>query len=258
MPRPEAGAVPRPGSLLVAAAFLTRLPLRQGAGAGSKDLARAAPLFPLVGAGVGAVVGGAAIGLAQILPPLIAGLLAVALELVLTGAIHADGLADSADGLGGRNRERSLAIMRDHTLGSYGASALALDLGVKAAALGYLGEADALGAMVAAMALSRAAPLPLGWLLRYARPGAGSGRLLAGQVGAASALMGTALALLVAAVAAGLPALVLFAAVAAVTAAVGSLSRQRLTGVTGDVMGAAIELSATTALVVAVALETSA
>jgi adenosylcobinamide-GDP ribazoletransferase len=248
---------PEPGSLAVAGAFLTRLPLRQGAGAGSEDLARAAPLFPLVGAGVGAVVGGAAIGLAEILPALIAGLLAVALELALTGAIHADGLADSADGLGGRDRERSLAIMRDHTLGSYGASALALDLAVKAAALGSLGETGALGAVVAAMALSRAAPLPLGWLLGYARPGGGSGRLLAGQMGAASALAGAALALLLAGAAAGLPALALLAIGAIVTAAVGSLAQRRLGGVTGDVMGAAIELSATAALVVAVALETS-
>jgi adenosylcobinamide-GDP ribazoletransferase len=252
MPRPE------PGSLAVAGAFLTRLPLREGAGADGQALARAAPLFPLVGAGLGAVVGGAAIGLSGVLPPLIAGLLAVALELVLTGAIHADGLADSADGLGGRDRERSLAIMRDHTLGSYGASALVLDLGVKAAALGHLGEAGALGAVVAAMALSRAAPLPLGRLLRYARPGAGSGRMLAGKVSAAAAAAGVALALFAAAVASGLPALALFAAVAVVTALLGAVSARRLGGVTGDVMGAAIELSATAALVVAVALETSA
>ncbi|HST69541.1 MAG TPA: adenosylcobinamide-GDP ribazoletransferase [Solirubrobacterales bacterium] len=252
MPRPE------PGSLAVAGAFLTRLPLRRGAGADGEALARAVSLFPLVGAGLGAVVGGVAIGLSGVLPPLIAGLLAVALELVLTGAIHADGLADGADGLGGRDRKRSLAIMRDHTLGSYGAAALFLDLAVKAVALGHLGEAGALGAVVAALALSRAAPLPLGWLLPYARPGAGSGRLLAGRIGAASAAVGTALALLVAGVAAGLPTLVLFAAVAVATALVGSLSRRRLGGVTGDVLGAAIELSATAALVVAVALETPA
>jgi adenosylcobinamide-GDP ribazoletransferase len=249
MPRPD------PGSLAVAGAFLTRLPLRRGSGTDGEALTRAAPLFPLVGAGIGAVVGGIAIGLCQVLPPLIAGLLAVAFELVLTGAIHADGLADSADGLGGRDRERSLAIMRDHALGSYGASALALDLGLKAAALGHLGEADALGAVVAAMALSRATPLSLGRLLRYARPGEGSGRLLAGQVGTASALAGVALALLVAAAATGFAALALFAAATATTALVAALSHRRLGGATGDVMGAATELSATAALVAAVALQ---
>lgn len=246
---------PEPRSLAVAGAFLTRLPLRAGASAGGEDLARAAPFFPLVGAGLGAVIGAAAIGLAEVLPALIAGLLAVALELVLTGAIHADGLADSVDGLGGRDRERSLAIMRDHAVGTYGAAALFLDLGLKAVALGYLGEAGALGAVVAAIALSRAAPLPLGWLLRYARAGEGSGRLLAGQVRAASTLAGVALALLIAAAATGVTALALIAAATAATALVAALSHRRLGGVTGDVMGAAIELSAIAVLVTAVALQ---
>ncbi|HYG96874.1 MAG TPA: adenosylcobinamide-GDP ribazoletransferase, partial [Solirubrobacterales bacterium] len=221
---------------------------------GAQDVARAAPLFPVVGAALGAAVGGAAIGLAQLLPPLLAGLLAVALELALTGALHADGLADSADALGGRDRGRALEIMRDHTLGTYGAATLALDLAVKAAALGALAEADALGPVVAAMALSRAAPLPLGRLLGYARPGGGAGAVLAGRIGTGGAGAGALLALAVAATAAGASALPLLAAVALVTSGVGLLSRRRLGGVTGDVMGAAIELSATLSLVLAVAL----
>jgi adenosylcobinamide-GDP ribazoletransferase len=249
MPRPE------PVSLFVAGAFLTRLPLRAGRGAGGEDLVRAAPLFPLVGAGLGAVVGGAALGLAEVLPALLAGLLAVSLELVLTGALHVDGLADSADGLGGRDRERSLAIMRDHTLGAYGVSALALALAVKAAALGSLAALGEVAPVVAALALSRAAPLPLGRLLPYARPGEGSGQSLAGGLGMGATLAGTGLALLVALAAAGLAGLAMGAAVAAVTAGVGALSHRRLGGVTGDVMGGAIELSATLALVAAVALE---
>lgn len=248
MPGPER-------SLAVAGAFLTRLPLRSGTEADPGALARAAPLFPLIGAAIGAAVAGAALGLVEVLPAFLAGLLAVALELVLTGALHADGLADSADGLGGRGRERSLAIMRDHTLGTYGACALAIDLMVKATAIGVLAEAGAWGPVVAALAISRAAPLPLGRCLPYARPGAGTGRLLAGRVGTSSVLAGAALALVVAIAVAGGAGVALFACAAAVTTLVGLLSRHRLAGVTGDVMGAAIELSATLALVLAVALE---
>jgi adenosylcobinamide-GDP ribazoletransferase len=250
MPRPE------PGSLAVAGAFLTRLPLGSGAGAGPEALARAAPLFPLVGGAIGATVGATALGLSEVLPAFLAGLLAVSLELVLTGALHLDGLADSADGLGGGDRERSLEVMRDHAIGTYGAAAVALDLAVKAGALGALGEADALGPAIAALALSRAAPLPLGRHLPYARAGGGTGQLLAGRVGAASAWLGIGLGLLVAVLAAGAAGLALFAAAAATTAAVGILARRRLGGVTGDVMGAAVELSATFALIVAVALKT--
>jgi adenosylcobinamide-GDP ribazoletransferase len=240
---------------LAAAAFLTRLPLGRTGGGDPDVLLRAAPFFPLVGGALGLVVGGAAIGLAGVLPALLAGLLAVALELALTGALHLDGLADSADGLGSADRDSSLAIMRDHALGTYGGAALALDLLVKAAALGTLVEADALTAVVAALALSRAAPLPLARLLPYARTGEGTGRLLAMHARTAPVLAGMALAAALALAVYRFDALALLVCAAAVTTAVGLLAHRRLGGVTGDVMGAAIELSATAALVVAAALE---
>lgn len=240
---------------LAAAAFLTRLPLGRIAGGDPDALLRAAPFFPLVGAALGLAVSAAAIGLAGVLPALLAGLLAVSLELALTGALHLDGLADSADGLGGADRDSSLAIMRDHALGTYGGAALALDLLVKAVALGTLAEADALAPVVAALALSRAAPLPLARLLPYARAGAGTGRLLTTHARTGPVLAGMVLAGVLAFSVHGFGALPLLVCAAAVTAAVGLLAHRRLGGVTGDVMGAAIELSATAALVVAVALE---
>lgn len=239
---------------LAAVTFLTRLPLGPARDPDPDALPRAAPFFPLVGAALGLAVGGAAIGLAQVLPPPLAGLLAVALELVLTGALHVDGLADSADGLGGRDREHSLTIMRDHSLGAYGASALALDLAVKGTALGTLTEAQVLGPIVAALAISRAAPLPLARLLPYARADGGTGAVLAGKIGTAPVLAGVGLATAVAFVVAGADALFLLVCAVAATAGVGVFARRRLGGVTGDVFGAATELTATCCLVVAVAL----
>jgi adenosylcobinamide-GDP ribazoletransferase len=219
-----------------AIAFLTVLPV--GAGRLSP---RAAVFFPLVGAALGALVGSAALGLQEVVPPLVAGALVVALELVLTGALHVDGLADSADGLGGRDRERALAIMRDHSIGAYGASALTLDLLLKAAALG---ASEDLLPIVAAFALSRAAPLPLAAALPYARAGDGTGRAL-DRLPPWVAAAGVALALGV-----GVLAPLTIAAAALVIAGVWWLARRRLGGVTGDVMGAGIELTATVALVV--------
>jgi adenosylcobinamide-GDP ribazoletransferase len=218
-------------------AFLTRLPV--GGGALS---ARSALWFPLVGAAVGATVGAAAIGLAGVLPPLLAAVLAVALELVLTGALHADGLADSADGLGGRDRDRALAIMRDHALGAYGASALVLVLIAKSLALA---EQPDLLPVIAAYGVSRAAALPLAAALPYARC-AGAGRALDGLPPAVAA-GGVALAAVVA-----IPAPETLVAGALVVAAVWWLARRRLDGVTGDVLGAAIELTATAALIATV------
>jgi adenosylcobinamide-GDP ribazoletransferase len=222
-------------------AFLTRLPV--GGGALSP---RSALWFPLVGAALGALVGGAAIGLTGLLPPLLAGALAVALELAISGALHADGLADSADGLGGRDRERALAIMRDHTLGAYGASALVLDLLAKSAALAALAEREELLPVIAAFAVSRAAALPLAAALPYART-EGAGRAL-DRLPPVVAAGGVALAAV-----AAVPAPATMAAAVLVVVAVWWLARRRLAGVTGDVMGAAIELTATAALIAAVA-----
>jgi adenosylcobinamide-GDP ribazoletransferase len=217
-----------------AVAFLTRLPVGSG-----RLSPRAAVFFPVVGAALGALIGGAALGLRELTAPLVAGALAVALELVLTGALHVDGLADSADGLAGRDRERALAIMRDHSVGAYGASALTLDLLIKAAALAATEE---LLPVVAAYALSRAAPLPLAAALPYARA-EGTGRALhrlPPWIAAAGVIL---------AVGVGVLAPVTIAAAALAVAGVWWLAKRRLNGVTGDIMGAAVELAATAALV---------
>lgn len=235
---------------LGAIGFLTRLPMRRESLSPS-DFAGAAVLFPLVGAALGAAIGGVALGLAQVLPALLAATLAIAFELAITGALHVDGLADSADGLAGRSAERSLEIMRDHSLGTYGASALALNLLAKAVALGALAESDVLLPVVAAYAVSRAAPLPLALLLPYARPGGGVGRSLSEGLGVRGTAAGIALATVVAVMTTGAWALGTLACLALVSVAVGVLARRRLGGVTGDAMGAAIELTATSALIFA-------
>src|SRR5215470_12594894 len=116
--------------LKVAAAFLTRLPIRTDGSAGMAALARASRCFPLVGLGIG-LAGGIlyALAVALDLPPLLAAIIAVAGMVAVTGALHEDGLADVADGFGGgRNRDRKLEIMRDSRLGTYGVCALALSL----------------------------------------------------------------------------------------------------------------------------------
>src|SRR5438105_10756168 len=125
-------------ALAVALSFLTRVPVGRWIDLDGDDVARAGAVFPVVGAGVGAAVGGTTAALAEPLSPLLAAGLALAVGAVLTGALHLDALADTADALGARTRERALEIMRDHALGAYGAAALALDLLVKAAALAAL------------------------------------------------------------------------------------------------------------------------
>jgi adenosylcobinamide-GDP ribazoletransferase len=235
-------------------AFLTRLPLGRWVALEGDDVARGAVVFPLVGAGIGALVGYVVVGLDARLTALVAAGLAVALEALVTGAIHLDAVADSADGLGADSRERALEIMREPSLGAYGVAALVLNVVIKIAALAAVTAGpDVVLAVVAAYALGRTAPLVLGWALPYARNSGGSGAALAGSSGEVSRALGVGLGLGLAIAALGLRGIVVAGAASAAAAVVGLIAWRRLGGVTGDVLGASTELATTLALVAAVA-----
>jgi adenosylcobinamide-GDP ribazoletransferase len=237
-----------------ALAFLTRIPVGRLLVLDGGDVARAGPAFPLVGAAIGAVVGGIAAPLATLLSPPLAVALALAAAVLLTGALHLDALADSADALGAHSRERALEIMRDHAIGAYGAVAIALDLLIKAAALAALArEGDVLPFAIAAGAISRAVPVPLAAALPYARAGEGLALSLTGAAGAGAAAA-AGLATLIAALAAGVDGAALATCAAIITLSLGLAFRRWLGGLTGDLLGAAVELSETATLVLAVAL----
>ncbi len=95
--------------------------------------------LPFVGIVVGAVGAGCIWAGAKVFPSVLAVLLSTAVTAVLTGAFHEDGLADTADGLGGgHTRERALEIMKDARIGAFGALALMFVLGAKVVALAAL------------------------------------------------------------------------------------------------------------------------
>jgi adenosylcobinamide-GDP ribazoletransferase len=115
--------------LRIGLSLCTRLPLGPAAPVGEGDVARASWTFPIAGLLVGlagTLVYWLAIRL-NVAPPSAAAL-TLATTLLLTGAMHEDGLADTADGLGGRTREQKLEIMRDSRIGTFGACALAISL----------------------------------------------------------------------------------------------------------------------------------
>jgi adenosylcobinamide-GDP ribazoletransferase len=238
-----------------ALAFLTRIPIGRWLDLDGDDVGRAGPAFPLVGAGIGTAVGGIAAALAGPVSPLLAAAIALAAGAVVTGALHLDGLADTADALGARSRERALEIMRDHAIGTYGAVAIGLDFLIKAGALAALARhGHALAFAITAGALSRAVPVLLSATLPYARPGDGAAASLArpgrgwraaiasiGAVGIAGAVTGT-------------DGLIVGGCAAALTVGLYGTLRRWLGGVTGDTLGGAVELSEAMVLVVAVAL----
>ena len=234
-----------------AVAFLTRLPAGRLVVLDGADVARGAPAFPLVGAGVGAAVAGIAVGLEHVLPALAAAALGLAAGAALTGALHLDALADTADALTKRGEE-ALRVMRDHAIGAYGATALALDLIVKTAVLAALvAHGHALGAAVAAGALSRAVPLAIGDLLPPLRAEGAGASVRITHAGAAA---GVVVAAAVAFAAGPVHGPELIAAAVILAGAAMLFYRHWLGGVTGDLHGAATELSETLLLATAAAL----
>jgi adenosylcobinamide-GDP ribazoletransferase len=216
-------------------------------------VARGAILFPVVGAGVGVLGGLVAAGLEGPLPGLVAGALGVALAVALTGGLHIDALADTADALGTK-RARALEIMRDPRIGAFGAAAVGLAVLVEAATLGALAaQGDAVRGFLVAGALSRATAPLLARLLPYARE-AGTGGVLSLGVAVAAPIAGATLAAGVAVLCLGWVGLGVAAVATAIAAACGLASRAWLGGVTGDTLGATIQVTEVAALVVLLGL----
>lgn len=220
-------------------AFLTRLPVR-GAGRSGAGLARAAWTFPIVGALVGAIGALAYFGAAMVgLHPFVAATLAVGATMLATGALHEDGLADTADGFGASgSRARKLEIMRDSRIGTYGVAALILSVLLKVGALASLvAPWLVVPALIAAHAAARAT-LPV--FMRILPPARMDG--LAAEAGrpsfanaAIAALLGVAALVVCLGPITGLVAVVPLVAAAAVVA---WLAKRQIGGQTGDVLGA--------------------
>jgi adenosylcobinamide-GDP ribazoletransferase len=167
-------------------------------------------------------------------------LLSLAATVLVTGALHEDGLADAADGFGGgATPERVLDIMKDSRIGSYGAVALILVMMTKVAALASLTRADTVVALIAAHTLSRWSSVPL--LQRYAYLGS-KGAAFGGTVTIARTVVATVLGVAICVAVLRWRAAVAMPVALAVTAAAGGYFRRRLGGVTGDCLGATNQL----------------
>jgi adenosylcobinamide-GDP ribazoletransferase len=232
----------------LAVAFLTVLPVRVGPGA--VDLGRAAAWFPLVGAVVGLAAGGAYAGVEALAGSGPAAVAALVVLVVLTGGLHQDGLADTADGLGARggDRARRLEVMRDSATGAFGTLALIAWALAAYAALTRLDAGDAALALGAAGAASRWAALAHAAALPPARAdGLGAGFAIGPATVALGGVPALVLAMVLCGAAEGAGALVAAAASAGLVAL---LARRTLGGRTGDTLGAAVALAEVAVLVV--------
>jgi adenosylcobinamide-GDP ribazoletransferase len=234
--------------------FCTRLPLLRATPIAGGAIAKAAWAFPFAGLVVG-LVGAIVYALAHKfgLPPWPGAALAVASTLLATGALHEDGLADTADGFGGGNtREQKLDIMRDSHIGVYGVAALTITLLLRVGALASLPGAHAVvWALIASHAAARATMPAMMLLLPPARSDGLSHD--AGRPPADGVAIGAVIAFLIVAVCLhpghALLALIFLAVIVAVMA---WSSANQIEGQTGDVLGALEQASEIAVLLVAV------
>lgn len=236
-------ALMRARDVMQALTLLSRLPL----GGFSHDRgARAAWAYPVAGMVIGAIAAlGGASAQALGLPAPLAALIALVLLVICSGALHEDGLADTADGLwGGWTRQRRLEIMKDSHIGTYGVIALVLSLGARGSALWLLfdhGPGTATAAIVASAALSRAVmPCVMAALPHARETGLSHGQ---GRPAPRTAIVGLGIAC---GVAIGLTGgagvwAMLWALIA--TGLVARIAQAKIGGQTGDILGATQQIT---------------
>lgn len=224
--------------------LLSRLPVPVDPDRAAARGGRAAWAWPVAGAVIALIAGLVGVVLiAAGAPPALAAGIVLAVQVIITGAMHEDGIADSADGLwGGWERERRLEIMKDSWIGAYGVLALILSLGLRWTALAAIAASGSLlAAVLAAAMLSRAAMAALMTALPLARPGG-----LARAVGAPPVVAsGVAAGIAVVAAMVLLGWLGLLAAlwVAVIAIGWGAIAKAKIGGQTGDILGAMQQLA---------------
>lgn len=237
--------------LIAAFGLLTRLPLPPLRITPSP---RAAWAWPVVGATIGALAAAAAsAALTLAMPAGVAAAIALGMAAMLTGGLHEDGLADTADGLfGGATRDRRLEIMKDSRIGSYGTLALMLITLMRWSAITALITADQHWAgLIAAGALSRAPMAVLIATLPNAR-GAGLAHMT-GTPPQSAVTAALVIAVMFAFLSTGMAALGMVILAAIATWALARFARARIGGQTGDILGASQQLAEAAALGMAAA-----
>lgn len=234
--------------------FLTVVPLGgRAAHREERDFAQSLAAFPVVGLVLGIAVAGVYTVSVLVFPLRLAVVLSVLGLVCLTGGLHLDGVADTADALGARTREDALRIMRGSTIGTFGALALVSVLGLKIAGVLSLPAGAHVPALIAMPVLGRwvQTEMVVGW--PYARE-AGIAKAFMQGANVWQYLIATGVALPIVASVFGWAGLIATAVVGGVVALYGWWVARWLGGVTGDTIGAAGEGAEVVALLTWAAL----
>ncbi len=239
---------------LIAAQFLTRLPVPRDLKTTEAEIGQAAAFFPLVGMVVGGSGALLHLVLLKLLPPSTCALIVLIYAAFITNAFHEDGLADAFDGFGGGwERERILEIMRDSRIGTFGALALIF---LALAKYNFLSEIEPLQVwrwLIVSHTAARWTTLPLCWWLPYARD-KGQGKFVARRISWPAAIFATLTLLMAMTLLPPKTAVASLLVPTLIVMAGGIYYRRRLQGLTGDCLGATNQITEVTLYLTAVIL----
>ncbi|HUI68346.1 MAG TPA: adenosylcobinamide-GDP ribazoletransferase [Nitrospirota bacterium] len=207
------------------------------------DLAKSVVYFPFVGFLIGVILNYSDKALAWTVPPTIANALLLIMLVLITRAIHIDGLADTLDGImGGHDRTSRLEIMKDSRLGTAGALGIVLLLLVKYLCFNNLFDNDKASALLTAPMLGRWSQILMVFRANYGRE-QGMGSAFVGHLRVSGMISASAVALGLAVFVSGIWAAILISSVALFTIVCRWYLVRKLGGVTGDAIGAVSELN---------------
>ena len=212
-------------------------------------LGRSTAFYPLVGLLLGLILWAAYWVFSLAFSRTVCDGLVLLVLVLITGAFHLDGMADTLDGMAaGKSAEERLLIMKDHRVGTFGVVGLIMILGIKFLALNSLPDEILGKSLAAALILSRWSMVQLIYRAPYARPEGGLGKVFKENVKGREMILATATSLIFAVLLLRLWGALLWLIIGVVTLGIQALFKRKIGGVTGDVLGAANEVNEVLAL----------
>ena len=236
--------------------FLTRIPINVNLDVKEEDFRKGVIYFPLVGLIVGLINALTYVVIARLLSSTLAVVAVSLMNILITGAFHLDGIADTCDGIfSARKKDRMLEIMKDSQIGTNGAVAIFFDLALRIVMLYTINEAHVVKAIIVSSIIARTITVVLMRYSVYARPDGGLGNLFIGKISRWNVIITLVIGSLLSTLIFGYEVLIILA----VTVLFGMLFKNYITskinGMTGDTLGASNELCEILVLLLVIIIE---
>ena len=223
--------------------FFTRIPINVELEVKEEDFAKVIIYFPLVGLVIGGINAGSYYLFSQVFSTLISVVMVALANVLLTGALHIDGLADTCDGIfSARKKEKMLEIMKDSRLGTNGAVAIFFDFALRIALLSSLTDKNIIIALVISNAISRTMLVFSCFAFKYARAEGGMGNLFIGKVSKDKVLIAYILGTLISVMLLSYIGPILVLSCTVFIWLFNKYITSKIDGITGDILGASNEL----------------